>query len=147
MHRERSPLDLPLITYDAIVHWTPYLPPPPTWDKLPTLIASGQWPPGCPNSFDFMQFSGKFGKIICWPPPGSWCPPRDILDLPLVMVTWGSSSHLWTESRGLQGRSLAWSSNVFTSGGLDPFPTSSDISCWSLKHVPLANGTGGMYPT
>ena len=30
-------------------------------------------PPGCPNSFDFMQFSGKFGKIICWrppPPPG-----------------------------------------------------------------------------
>ena len=40
-------------------------------------------PPGHPNSFDFMQFSGKFGKIVCWcspwgvgdppPPPGkSW---------------------------------------------------------------------------
>ena len=21
---------------------------------------------GRPNSFDFMQFSGKFGKIVCW---------------------------------------------------------------------------------
>ena len=26
-------------------------------------------PPGRPNSFDFMQFSGKFGKIVCWRPP------------------------------------------------------------------------------
>ena len=24
--------------------------------------------PGRPNSFDFMQFSGKFGKIVCWHP-------------------------------------------------------------------------------
>ena len=34
-------------------------------------------PPWRPNSFDFMQFSGKFGKIVSWrappPPPGkSW---------------------------------------------------------------------------
>ena len=36
----------------------------------------GAHPPGHPNSFDFMQFSGKFGKIICWRPPlGSWRPP------------------------------------------------------------------------
>ena len=26
-------------------------------------------PPGHPNSFDFMQFSGNFGKIVCWRPP------------------------------------------------------------------------------
>ena len=25
--------------------------------------------PGCPNSFNFMQFLGKFGKIVCWRPP------------------------------------------------------------------------------
>ena len=34
-------------------------------------------PPGHPNSFDFMQFSGKFGKIVCWRPPplGELAPP------------------------------------------------------------------------
>ena len=33
-------------------------------------------PPGHPNSFDFMQFSGKFGKIVCWRPPwGVGAPP------------------------------------------------------------------------
>ena len=26
-------------------------------------------PRGCPNSFNFMQFLGKFGKIVCWRPP------------------------------------------------------------------------------
>ena len=26
-------------------------------------------PPGGPNSFDFMQFLGNFGKIVCWRPP------------------------------------------------------------------------------
>ena len=26
-------------------------------------------PPGGPNSFNFMQFLGKFGKIVCWHPP------------------------------------------------------------------------------
>ena len=33
-------------------------------------------PPQGPNSFNFMHFWGKFGKIICW---GSWrvgAPPR-----------------------------------------------------------------------
>ena len=32
-------------------------------------------PPGGPNSFNFMQFLGKFGKIICWRPPGELAPP------------------------------------------------------------------------
>ena len=32
-------------------------------------------PPGGPNSFNFMQFLGNFGKIVCWRPPlGSWRP-------------------------------------------------------------------------
>ena len=25
--------------------------------------------PGCPNSFNVMQFLGHFGKIVCWCPP------------------------------------------------------------------------------
>ena len=32
---------------------------------------------GGPDSFNFMQFLGKFGKIICWrsPLPGELAPP------------------------------------------------------------------------
>ena len=26
-------------------------------------------PPPHPNSFDFLQFSGNFGKFVCWHPP------------------------------------------------------------------------------
>ena len=33
-------------------------------------------PPGGPNSFNFMQFLGKFDKIVCWRPPGELAPPR-----------------------------------------------------------------------
>ena len=30
---------------------------------------------GGPNSFDFMQFSGNFGKFVSWPsPPGELVP-------------------------------------------------------------------------
>ena len=32
-------------------------------------------PPGGPNSFNFMQFLGKFGKIVCWRPPGELASP------------------------------------------------------------------------
>ena len=41
------------------------------------LRGTGGTPPG-PNSFNFMQFWGKFGKIICWRPPplsGELVPP------------------------------------------------------------------------
>ena len=32
--------------------------------------------PGGPNSFNFMQFLGNFGEIVCWrPPPGELAPP------------------------------------------------------------------------
>ena len=41
-------------------------------------------PPGSPNSFNFMQFLGKFGKIVCWRPLESWRPLLgEILDPPL----------------------------------------------------------------
>ena len=30
---------------------------------------------GVPNSFNFMQFLGKFGKIVCWRPPGELARP------------------------------------------------------------------------
>ena len=33
-------------------------------------------PPRGPNSFNFMQFLEKVGKIVCWrPPPGELVPP------------------------------------------------------------------------
>ena len=32
-------------------------------------------PPGGPNSFNFMQFLGNFGKFVCWCPPGELVPP------------------------------------------------------------------------
>ena len=31
--------------------------------------------PRGPNSFNFMQFLGKFGEIVCWRPPGKLGPP------------------------------------------------------------------------
>ena len=31
--------------------------------------------PRGPNSFNFVQFLGKFGKIVCWCPLEGWCPP------------------------------------------------------------------------
>ena len=42
-------------------------------------------PPRAPIFFDFMQFSGNFGKIVCLCPPplGLGVPPWEILDLPL----------------------------------------------------------------
>ena len=30
--------------------------------------------PGSLNSFNFMQFLGKYGQIVCWCPPGSCTP-------------------------------------------------------------------------
>ena len=42
--------------------------------------------PWGPNSFNFVQFLGKFGKIVCWCPLEGWCPHlRDILDLSLLL--------------------------------------------------------------
>ena len=46
-------------------------------------------PLGGPNSFNFMQFLGKFGKFVCWrhPPRGSWRPLLgEILDPPLIRL-------------------------------------------------------------
>ena len=41
-------------------------------------------PAGGPNSFNFMQFLGKFGKIVCWRPLEGWRPQLgEILDPPL----------------------------------------------------------------
>ena len=38
-----------------------------------------------PNSFNFMQFLGKFGKIVCWRLPGGLAPHLgEILDPPLT---------------------------------------------------------------
>ena len=38
-----------------------------------------------PNSFNFMQFLGKFGKIVCWRPLEGWRPHlEEILDPPLL---------------------------------------------------------------
>ena len=37
--------------------------------------AQGVHAPWGPNSFNFMQFLGKFGKFLCWRPPGKLAPP------------------------------------------------------------------------
>ena len=52
-------------------------------------------PPGGPNSFNFMQFLGNFGKLVCWhPPPGSWRPLLgEILDPPLIMGSLSGDRH------------------------------------------------------
>ena len=44
--------------------------------------------PRGPNSFNFMQFLEKFGKIVCWhPPPGELVPLLgEILDPPLAWL-------------------------------------------------------------
>ena len=61
---------------------------------LPSVSFLYQWriyivkfwtpPPGGPNSFNFMQFLGKCGKIVCSIPPEGWRPNLgEILDPPL----------------------------------------------------------------
>ena len=51
----------------------------------------GTRPPG-PNSFNFMQFLGKFGKIVCWRPLEIWSPHlREILDPPLAKHVLGDT--------------------------------------------------------
>ena len=52
-----------------------------TWKTRSNYLFSGGSkgghvpPPRGPNSFNFMQFLGKFGKIVCWRPPGELAPP------------------------------------------------------------------------
>ena len=58
--------------------------------KIKTTVAdlgnARDAPPG-PNSFNFMQFLGKFGKIVCWRPLEGWRPNLgEILDSPLDQV-------------------------------------------------------------
>ena len=46
------------------------LSPTPAVADLHSKILDARPPPGGPNSFNFMQFLGNFGKIVCWRPPG-----------------------------------------------------------------------------
>ena len=60
------------------------------WAVADLRGSRGTRAPGNPNSFNFMQFLGKFGKIVCWrpPPPGSWRTHlKEILDPPLLGIT------------------------------------------------------------
>ena len=47
------------------------------------LIAGGRdaGPRGRPNSFDFMQFSGKFGKSVYWCPMSSFLGTLGVAEL------------------------------------------------------------------
>ena len=49
-------------------------------------------PPEGPSSFNFMQFLGKFGKIVCWRPPGPLL--GEILDPPLTWSVVLLSDHI-----------------------------------------------------
>ena len=84
--------------------------------QVPLADLGGAWgthaPPGRPNSFDFMQFSGKFG-VFTPPLEGSRPPLGKILDPPLSTVsstrktgscTWSACSvtarRVWSPCRG-----------------------------------------------
>ena len=63
-------------------------------------------PPGGPNSFNFMQFLGKYGKIICWCPRGvgtpslgkSWIHHWVGLHQATVMAFWCGGFLVWWPS-------------------------------------------------
>ena len=69
------PLLTPLLTSGGH-HWGPihlrtYPFPPPHYQPVADLRGARETRPfpGGPNSFNFMQFLGKLGKILCWRPP------------------------------------------------------------------------------
>ena len=43
--------------------------------RLAVADLGGAPPPHGPKFLNFMQFFTKFGKIICWRPPGGLMPP------------------------------------------------------------------------
>ena len=65
------------------------------WEKVQGMVQGMVWiggSEGGPPFLNFMQFFGKFGKIVCWcPSPGGLIPLlRRILDPPLVWgMDWG----------------------------------------------------------
>ena len=66
-------------------------------------------PPRRPNSFNFMQFLGEFGKIVCSRPPleGSRPPLGEILDPSLLISQFqgfGSSTHIQLSSQSSFGQ-------------------------------------------
>ena len=77
------PLLTPLLTSGGH-HWGPihlrtYPSPPPHYQPVADLRGARETRPfpGGPNSFNIMQFLGKFGKILCWRPPRELAnPPR-----------------------------------------------------------------------
>ena len=83
-------------------------------------------PPRGPNSFNFMHFWGKFGKIVCWrPPPGELAPPPR--GNPGSATADGNNYRKWTE----RGRTSLES----------PFPRSAtsrkkpEICYFSTRHL------------
>ena len=54
-------------------------------------------PPGRPNSFDFMQFSGKFGKIVCWRSWGVGAPPPRGNPGSVADSVWVIFNYFWLE--------------------------------------------------
>ena len=60
------------------------------WLELCTVVdlRGTPAPPPGPNSFNFKQFLGEFGKVVCWrlpPPPEGWRSHLgEILDPPLM---------------------------------------------------------------
>ena len=73
IYRYRELNQAPVVFYS---HWRIYIVK--LWTPPP--------PPGRPNSFNFMQFLGEFGKIVYSPPPPEGLRPHlgEILDTPLI---------------------------------------------------------------
>ena len=85
------------------------------------------------TNFNFMQFLGKFGKIVCWCPPrrvGS-PHPREILDPPMLTslkFSSGSSGRVGEGPRNMKSMRLPLAAIFFMTnfyrdrGGMAPFP-------------------------
>ena len=75
-------------------------------------------PPGRPNSFDFMQFSGKFG-VFTPPLEGSRPPLGKILDPPLIIASHRRevemTKHVASVVVQYQSQTKFGQGNVFTS--------------------------------
>ena len=65
---------IPMMLSHGIIQWRIYIVK--FWTRAP---------PQGPNSFNFVQFLGKFGKIVCWHPLEGACPNfGELLDPPLI---------------------------------------------------------------
>ena len=95
---------------------------------------------------NFMQFSGKYGKIVCWRPPGSWYPLLGALDPPLCkahfLCSAGDKAKPWQLGARIVLKTIAlWNFYCSSSSSINAF-TKSTMKLLLLRatyiYVPLS---------